>query len=51
MAQENQSRSALRRYAMIDALSDRELKPGEKATLLADAKQRYDVSVSPRSAT
>lgn len=46
MTQEERSRSALRRYAMIDALADRQLQPGEKATLLADAKRRYGVSVS-----
>jgi transposase len=46
MNKETRSRSALRRYAMIDALADRELKPGEKATLLAEAQQRYGVSLS-----
>jgi len=46
MSQEERNRSALRRYAMIDPLVDRTLERGEKATLLADAKRRYGVSVS-----
>lgn len=46
MIQEERNRSALRRYAMIDALVDRTLERGEKATLLADAKRRYGVSIS-----
>lgn len=46
MTQEARNRSALRRYAMIDALADRALERGEKATLLADATRRYGVSVS-----
>lgn len=46
MSQEERNRSALRRYAMIDPLVDRALQRGEKATLLADAKRRYGVSVS-----
>lgn len=46
MTQEDRNRSALRRYAMIDAMADRKLAPGEQAKLLADAKQRYGVSVS-----
>lgn len=46
MNKEDRARTALRRYAMIDALADRTLERGEKATLLADARQRYGVSHS-----
>lgn len=46
MIQEERNRSALRRYAMIDALVDCTLERGEKSTLLADAKRRYGVSIS-----
>jgi len=46
MNKEDRARTALRRYAMIDALADRKLERGEKATLLGDAQRRYGVSHS-----